>query len=89
MSPINFLRYSERLWQAVGQNEILYQNRMRRLHYARLFQETGFRVLHRVDHHSKEAAAALDAGLPLHPDFASLPREELEISSSRFVLRPA
>jgi hypothetical protein len=86
LSPINFLRYSEPVWNMFGQNEILYQNRWRCCQYQELFDRAGFKILGEQDHRSEAAAAALKNGQPVHRDFTNMSRSDLTITSARFVL---
>lgn len=82
LSHVNFLRYGARFWELVGQNDILYMNRMRRSDYIRAFEQAGFVIEARHDHHIMGGA-----DLPIHPDFAGYPPDEIACSASRFVLR--
>lgn len=89
LSEINFLRYSRRFWERVGNNDILYQNRLRRSAHLGLMQECGFEVLKCVDHHSPSAQVALATGFSAHPEFGALAEQDLLVSASRVVIRPA
>lgn len=87
LSPINMLRYSERFWSLVGQNDILYQNRMRRSQHAALFAAVGLEEVSRVDSKTPSIRDALARGFRLDPAYAGFPPSELEVVASRFVLR--
>ena len=79
---LNFVRYSRRFWNAIGQNDILYQNRLRRSDYARAFAESGF-----VIESCRDFTVPRPAGLPVHADFARYDESDLTCAASRFVLR--
>ena len=87
MSPANFLRYSEGFWNAVGQNDILYQNRLRRSDYTKAFVAAGFEIVHSIDHVMQDDK--LVDKVPLAPEFSHRPATDILGTSSRFVLRAA
>lgn len=89
LSLVNMLRYSDRFWATVGNNDILYQNRLRRCHHVDLFERAGLHQVDRVDHADSGITADILAGLPLQPRFRGLPIDELATTASRFVLRTA
>lgn len=82
LSHVNFLRYGPTFWKLVGQNDILYLNRLRRSDYIRAFEEAGFTIEARHDHHAMGGKAT-----PLHADFQDYPADEIACTSSRYVLR--
>jgi len=84
LSPLNFMRYGRRFWDALGQNDILYQNRLRRSDYVRAFEESGFEIESVRDFALPPAAAR-----EVHADFAHYSTGDLRCGSSRFVLKPA
>ncbi len=86
--PINFLRYSDRFWNLLGQNDILYQNRWRRSHHVAEFEAAGLSVARAVDHRVDELRPVLDDGFPLQPEYAGIDHDELCVTSTRFVLKP-
>lgn len=84
LSPMNFLRYGQGFWD-VASNDILYMNRLRRVDYARAFEDAGFECV-------KELQYQMTADEPMvkvHPDFARYPEDELRCKACRFVLRLA
>jgi SAM-dependent methyltransferase len=85
LSAINFLRYRETFWRAVGQNDILYLNRLRRSDYLAAFARAGFAVESVNDHYLDESE--LLAPRLLDERFAGYPSEDLRCGSSRVVLR--
>ena len=85
MSPANFLRYSEGFWNAVGQNDILYQNRLRRSDYTKAFVAAGFEIVHSIDHVLEDEK--LIEKIPLAPEFSRRPTTDILSTSSRFVLK--
>jgi hypothetical protein len=87
LSKLNFLRYGARFWEAVGQNDILYQNRLRSAQHCRLFERAGFTAVHVVRHQSDELLRSLAQGLPIHPDFLRFGAPDLSLVSARYVLK--
>lgn len=81
LSHINFLRYSESFWNRIGQNDILYQNRMRRSDYVRLFKRAGYEIVNEDRYY----ADAID--VPLSEPFRLYDRDDLFCPASRFVLQ--
>lgn len=45
ISPLNFLQYDERAWNAIAGNRYVYMNRLRIDDYVRIFEEAGLRVV--------------------------------------------
>jgi len=85
LSAINFLRYGDRFWGAIGQNEILYLNRLRRSEYLAAFARAGFEVESIRDHYLGETAL-LPPNL-LNARFKGCSSEDLRCGASRVVLR--
>lgn len=81
LSPINFLRYGERFWSLIGQNDILYQNRLRRSDYLRAFSNAGFEVEKIVESHLKDCSAAI-----LSDRFKQCDEKDVSCLSMRVVL---
>jgi len=75
LSPLHFLRYSERQWDLIAGNRFMYQNRMRADDYYARFEEAGLALVARKELTDERALADLRAGLPLHPDFRGRPAE--------------
>lgn len=86
LSPINFLRFSERQWRLLGGNRFMYCNRLRHPDFVTLFREAGLDVVVQDALRDERVRRDLES-LPLHADFRSLPREVLEITGSWIVAR--
>lgn len=69
LSPINFLRYSERRWQLIGGNRFMYQNRLRADDYYRIFREVGLETVVVDERVNERALEDLRGGFPLHTDW--------------------
>lgn len=69
LSPLHFLRWSERQWDVIAGNRYMYQNRMRVDDYYALFEACGMRVVHARETIDERALSDLRQGLPLHPDW--------------------
>jgi SAM-dependent methyltransferase len=85
LSLINFLRYGERTWNAIGQSDLHYQNRLRKSDYVRAFKVGGFEVVRAIDHFGISEARARRA--PLAEPFSRCEISDLTCTSSRFVLK--
>jgi len=70
ISPVNFLRFSDRAWERLAGNRYMYQNRLRIDDYIALLGELGGTVRHVNAHVNERALRALADGLPLDPRFA-------------------
>lgn len=75
LSPLHFLRYSERQWDLIAGNRFMYQNRMRADDYYARFEAAGLSVAHTKERMDDRALSDLRAGLPLHADFRGRPAE--------------
>lgn len=89
VSATNFLRYSARFWSAVGNNDILWQNRLRKSQHQALLAASGLTQLRCVDHGIEGWPAAQQRVPALHDDWAATTDEDLRTTSSRFVVRAA
>jgi hypothetical protein len=69
LSPLHFLRWSERQWDHIAGNKFMYQNRMRADDYYALFGRAGLRVAHTEEVVDEDVLRELKNGLPLHPDW--------------------
>ncbi|MEZ4439911.1 MAG: methyltransferase domain-containing protein [Polyangiaceae bacterium] len=69
LSPLHFLRYSERQWNLIAGNPFMYQNRMRADDYYQVFREAGLELVHTDELIDDQALSDRRAGIPLHPDF--------------------
>lgn len=85
LSAINFLRYGEVLWRTIGQNDIVYLNRLRRSEFLAAFARAGFEVESIRDHYLDDSE--LLAPHLLSGRFADSSSEDLRCASSRVVLR--
>lgn len=83
MTHVNFLRYSDKFWNKVGQNDILYQNRLRRSDYLKAFTKAGFEIENIHDHWSPVNLH----GVPLAPRFKFSEKGDISCTSSRIVLK--
>lgn len=87
IGPHNFLRFSERAWHRYN-SSLQFQNRLRHRDYIDLFERSGFSVVADVtDLPTKDERKRLDE-LPLAPEFAKRPTEDLEILGTHVVLVP-
>ncbi len=75
LSPLHFLRWSERQWQLIAGNRYMYQNRLRADDYYALFEECGLSLVHSHETTDERALRELREGLPLHPDWRGRPPE--------------
>lgn len=69
LSPLHFLRWSERQWALIAGNRYMYQNRLRADDYYALFEEVGLRIVFKREQVDERALRDLRDGLPLHPDW--------------------
>ena len=69
LSPINFLRWSEREWQLIAGNRFMYQNRLRADDYYDIFRNAGMLVDYTEERVDERALSDLRAGFPLHSDW--------------------
>lgn len=85
LSLINFLRYSESTWSAIGQSDLHYQNRLRKSDYVHTIETTGFEIVRCIDHMGVSEETARKA--PLAEPFTGRDLSDLTCTSSRFMLR--
>jgi SAM-dependent methyltransferase len=83
LSPIHFLRWSERQWDLIAGNRFIYQNRMRADDYYDVFRAAGLRVSHKQESVDERALRDLRNGIPLHSDWQG--REPERDAVIRFV----
>jgi SAM-dependent methyltransferase len=86
LSPINFLRFSEREWALYAGNRFMYCNRMRHTDFETVLANAGLDVIDRYLLRDERVARDLET-LPLHADFCATPREVLEVTGAWFVAR--
>jgi hypothetical protein len=85
IGPYNFLRFSERAWHRYN-SSLQFQNRLRHRDYIELFERSGFAVVADVtDLPTEDERKRLDR-LPLAPEFARRPTEDLEILGTHVAL---
>lgn len=78
ITSANFLRFSEREWQRFVGSGLAYNNRLRSVQHRELLEQTGFDIVIHRTRLDPKAFEAIQAGtLPVHPEFAGLPPEEL------------
>ncbi|MHB8624063.1 MAG: hypothetical protein ACYC9J_13875 [Sulfuricaulis sp.] len=87
ISPINFLKYGEKQWARWGQNDIVYQNRMRITQYYEIFKKLGFEIVNDLKYTSDEVCQVLKRNFPLHRDFANLSTDDIATTAFRVVLK--
>jgi SAM-dependent methyltransferase len=87
LSPLAFLRYSERAWDLIAGNRFMYQNRLRADDYYALFRELGLAVAHTEEMVDERALEDLKSGLPLHPDWRGNAPERDAVIRFTVVLR--
>ncbi len=85
ITPYNYLRFSERQWQAYSP-PIHYQNRKRYADYLALFLETGFDVISETAF-QREGADAMLAHVSLATEFRSYRLDQLLPTSGHFILK--
>lgn len=71
LSPLEFLRWSERQWMLIAGNRFMYQNRMRADDYYDVFRRAGLKIAHVDELVDERALRDLRNGLPLHADWAA------------------
>ncbi len=74
-SPKNYLRYSDRSWKLLFENELQYINRLQRCEWMQIFEDAGFHCI-------EEFGSKCDVGgLKIHAQFQSMDRVSLETTS--------
>lgn len=77
----NYLRYSDRQWKALFQNDVQYFNRVQRPEWMNMFRRAGFSLV-------EEIAEPLDiTGLRIDPAYAHLSREDQSCMTLKIVHR--
>ena len=77
ITRINFLRYSERKWQAIAGNQFAYCNRLRASDYLSLFREQEWEVEDMLTAVDEESIRAVSSGLELDRSFARYAVDDL------------
>ncbi len=88
LSPYNFLRYSDRAWQAFN-SRLLYQNRLRRPDYLAAFDDAGLGIVEEVPSSGDDAALASLRDLEVAPRFRGYDFDELAVTALVLVARPS
>lgn len=89
LSPINFMRYSEKRWARLAGNRYMYMNRLQIDDFQELFKHSGQEVLSVVSKPDQEVLRQLHTStLPLNTRFASKSKTTLATLTSLFVGRP-
>ena len=87
LSRIDFLRYSDKIWQMLCVDPQDYTNRLRHSDYVQLFAETRYEILHAET--GENERMAIDAGtLPLWGRFAGMELSDLANAWTCFIARP-
>ncbi|HEY3355630.1 MAG TPA: class I SAM-dependent methyltransferase [Polyangia bacterium] len=89
ITPLNYLRYDGPLWRWLGENEISYQNRLRKSDYDRLFAAHDFETLvdqATVDEPTRQLL--LSRRLPLAGRFRAYDVDDLATLQQAVVLTP-
>jgi len=76
-----YLRYSDRVWQTLFENELQYINRLQASEWDRLFTDAGFQILERI-----APKKEIDLSL-IHPQFRHLPKDDFGCTALTLVLR--
>jgi SAM-dependent methyltransferase len=79
LTTVNFLRFSEREWQALAGNRFAYHNRLRAPTYSELFTRAGARILRQLEVTDADSLRALRNGFPVHESFRHMAPEKLAI----------
>ncbi len=87
LSPIDFLRFSDRTWRLLCVDPQDYTNRLRHSDYVRLFQDTGYDLLHE-EPTANDKMAADARKLPLWERFRDMSEIDAATAWSLFVARP-
>jgi SAM-dependent methyltransferase len=88
LTPYNFLRYEGSRWRWLN-SSLLYQNRLRRPDYLRLFADAGFDVVEEVASRPDEAGRAALARLEVADRFRGYELDDLEVTALVLVAQPA
>jgi SAM-dependent methyltransferase len=79
ITPINFLQFSEREWQALAGNKFVYHNRLRAHDYLELFAGAGAAIIRHQLKMDERSLVALRNGFPLHGSFRHIEPEKLAV----------
>lgn len=87
ISAINFLKYSKRWWDLLGQNSFIYQNRMRMSQYLEIFEKCGFFTHITQNSVSDDVFKMLKAGFPLAAEFSRFTPDDIATTGFSVVLK--
>ncbi len=83
LSPIHFLKYSERMWRRIAGNRYMYQNRLRHDDYLEVFASAGVNVVEAdADTDERARSALADGRQRLAEPFARKPLDVLAITGA-------
>ncbi len=86
MNRFNYYRYSDKLYNLLFATNFEYQNRMTRSEWLPIFERTGLKIVDYYANISDESRRDIEALPHIDERFAGLPREELAIVHSHFLL---
>jgi SAM-dependent methyltransferase len=85
LSPLHFLRYSDKQWARYADNKYMYMNRLRHDDMLRLFEETG----HRIVDEDPQSDLGMTEVLPLDARFQAKSAEVLAITQTWVITQAA
>ena len=88
ISPIHFLRYTDKEWARISGNKYSYHNRLRAHEHVALFETSGFEVIRQSTYRDPRAVEELQNGFPLAPEFKRFTVEQLSGTVVRVLARP-
>ena len=86
ISDYNYLRYSDGLWNIIGNNRLHYQNRLRASDYQKLHQSTGFQICGVTE---QKGVVDQLCSIGLAKRFQSYSEDDLSVLTTWIVSRPA
>jgi hypothetical protein len=88
ISRVNFLRFSQRWWDLIGSNPLVYQNRLRSSVFVDMVRRSGFEIVH-LDATPDEATLRELESLPIAEPFRRFSKSDLATLTTYLVARPA
>lgn len=88
ITAINFLQFDDATWNRYAGNRFMYHNRLRADDYLTLIQQNGFEIVHTERTLDERSLRALEAGFPVHAQFAHKSFEDLATGSMHVIARP-
>lgn len=86
ISFVNFLRYSDAQWRMLWNNDLNYQNRLRKSDFLGAVREAGFEVV-QVNTTVRKGVKEALAEMAVAPEFRRYTEEDLETTSVDFIAR--